>query len=1140
MDWNLDKTPQARTMSVDDAVIQRTTSGRELAAGRSYAMRGRVRNLVATDGGRVLRAETLGTAPKPYRQHILLLTQSDGQLGFDGTCTCPVGHNCKHVAAVLIAARAQLSPNRLIVDNKPARPGQSPSALKVSALKVSALKEAALPYEVAAWLQSLDDDADMASEDYPASVRQRLFYILSPAPSVRGAPTLGFACLTAMLRKDGSLGAARSYAPHQVDTPARYLRPSDRSILRRLARMQYGVIDLARDDDPPDLLRRIIATGRAHWRALDGPVLHEEPIRPGRIVWQLREGGTQQAVLEIDPGLIGLRFNSLWYADPISGAIGPLNLDLPSNVAIRLLAAPPIPADHVRKVAAEIARLLPALTVPVPLELPPPEILQGPVKPHLRFMQGTKAFNPPRARSRHTVSDALATPLVRLAFGYGPVTLPHGRQVSPKIIALNGILYRVERDLPGERAALARLGGIGFALLRDSVSAYILQGNGDDFVLDDDQNGTDWLDVMLHEVPALVADGWTVAIDPNFPIHLITADSGIDAELIEGSGIDWLELHLGVMVDGKRVDLVPALIRLIAGPGGQALADREGDDEEPFLVPLPDGSLLSIPLGSIRPTLLVLIELFALGGIDLDADKLIFTRHDAADLAALEDISGIVWRGGEALRALGRQLRDAGDAIPPVSLPETFNGVLRPYQAQGVAWLQFLRGAGLGGILADDMGLGKTVQTLAHLAIEQAQGRLDRPALIVCPTSLIPNWTVEAERFSPSLKLLSLHGPARKERFADIASHDLVLTTYPLLTRDHEVLTALDWHSVILDEAQMIKNPTAATTRQALRLRAGQKICLSGTPLQNHLGELWSLFDFLAPGFLGSSKNFRSHYRTPIEKHGDLDRQKMLGRRVRPFLLRRTKEEVLPDLPPKTEIPEWVEMGPGQRALYEGIRLAMHARVKAAITQHGLARSGIIILDALLKLRQVCCDPKLLKLKTTQRAHIGTAKLDRLMNLLEVLLGENRRILIFSQFTSMLALIEAQLNAAEIDYVLLTGDTKDRTTPVRLFQAGKVPVFLISLKAGGVGLNLTAADTVIHYDPWWNPAVEDQATDRAHRIGQDKKIFVHRLVTLATIEEKMETLKDRKRALVASVLDAEHGGALKLTEADIEELFAPT
>jgi SNF2 family DNA or RNA helicase len=362
-----------------------------------------------------------------------------------------------------------------------------------------------------------------------------------------------------------------------------------------------------------------------------------------------------------------------------------------------------------------------------------------------------------------------------------------------------------------------------------------------------------------------------------------------------------------------------------------------------------------------------------------------------------------------------------------------------------------------------------------------------------------------------------------------------VLTTYPLLTRDHEALTAQDWHAVILDEAQTIKNPNAETTRQALRLRADQRLCLSGTPLQNHLGELWSLFDFLAPGFLGGASDFRTRYRTPIEKHGDEDRQAMLGRRVRPFLLRRTKAEVVQDLPPKTEIAEPIDMAPPQRAIYEAIRLAMHAKVKAAIAERGLSRSGIIILDALLKMRQACCDPRLLKLKSAQKA--GSAKLERLMELLDVLLGEGRRVLVFSQFTSMLALIEARLTEASIGYVLLTGDTTDRTTPVQRFQAGGVPVFLISLKAGGVGLNLTAADTVIHYDPWWNPAVEDQATDRAHRIGQEKKVFVHRLVTLGTIEEKMETLKEKKRALVASVLDAEHGGALKLTEADVEALF---
>ncbi len=470
-------------------------------------------------------------------------------------------------------------------------------------------------------------------------------------------------------------------------------------------------------------------------------------------------------------------------------------------------------------------------------------------------------------------------------------------------------------------------------------------------------------------------------------------------------------------------------------------------------------------------------------------------------------------------------------------MPASFLGTLRPYQAQGVDWLQFLRGAELGGVLADDMGLGKTVQTLAHLAIEQAEGRLDRPSLIVCPTSVVPNWTMEATRFAPSLQVLTLHGPARKERFGEIARHDLVISTYPLLTRDHAVLTEHEWHVVVLDEAQMIKNPNAETTRAALRLQARQRLALSGTPLQNHLGELWSLFDFLAPGFLGSARSFRTRFRTPIEKHGDAARGEMLTKRVRPFLLRRTKEEVALDLPPKTEITEPVEMEAAQRAIYEGVRLSMHARVRQAIAEKGIARSGIIILDALLKLRQACCDPRLLKLKAVEKTKAGSAKLERLMELLTVLLAEGRRVLLFSQFTSMLALIEERLAEASLPYVMLTGDTVDRGSVVRRFQAGEVPLFLISLKAGGVGLNLTAADTVIHYDPWWNPAVEDQATDRAHRIGQDKKVFVHRLVTLGTIEEKMEVLKEKKRAIVASVLEAEHGGALRLTEGDVEELF---
>jgi SNF2 family DNA or RNA helicase len=693
------------------------------------------------------------------------------------------------------------------------------------------------------------------------------------------------------------------------------------------------------------------------------------------------------------------------------------------------------------------------------------------------------------------------------------------------------------RDRAGEQQVIDALNLIGFGRVAQMAPVYYQHAHTDDFVLKEAAGEATWLAFVVQILPELRAEGWEVEIDDGFPVRVVTADSDFTAELDDSSGIDWLELHLGVTINGERVDLVPALLRLITDT--EQSVHLEGEDDQPFLLTLPDGRLLSIPLGRIRPTLRALMELYAGGGLNVDGERIGFSRLDAANLAELEERAGLEMKGGETFRALGKQLREAGGSIPTAVIPKSFQGSLRDYQARGVDWLQFLRGADLGGILADDMGLGKTVQTLAHLLIEQEAGRLTRPALIVCPTSLIPNWSMEAERFAPTLRVLALHGPTRKERFRDIKNHDLVLTTYPLLARDHEVLVDREWHAVILDEAQTIKNPNAETTRQALRLKAGQRVCLSGTPLQNHLGELWSLFDFLAPGFLGSQRGFRARFRTPIEKHGDAARQEMLNKRVRPFMLRRTKQEVATELPPKTEIFDVVEMEQAQRAIYDGIRLAMHSRVRAAIADKGLSRSGIIILDALLKMRQACCDPRLLKLKAVEKAKAGSAKLDRLAEMLPIMISEGRRILLFSQFTEMLGLIEQRLWDEKIEYVMLTGDTKDRKTPVKTFQSGKVPVFLISLKAGGVGLNLTAADTVIHYDPWWNPAAEDQATDRAHRIGQQKNVFVHRLVTLGTIEEKMEQLKQKKRALIAAVMEAEHGGALKLTMDDIEALFAP-
>ncbi|MGH8129063.1 MAG: DEAD/DEAH box helicase, partial [Gammaproteobacteria bacterium] len=475
-----------------------------------------------------------------------------------------------------------------------------------------------------------------------------------------------------------------------------------------------------------------------------------------------------------------------------------------------------------------------------------------------------------------------------------------------------------------------------------------------------------------------------------------------------------------------------------------------------------------------------------------------------------------------------------------VNAPRGFKGKLRSYQREGLAWLDFLGTAGLGGILADDMGLGKTVQVLAHILGVRRHGQLKDPVLVVAPTSLVGNWRDEAARFAPSLKTLVIHGPARADRFDDIADHHLVITTYPLLPRDRERLLEHRFSLLVLDEAQAIKNPRSQAAHVVRELPATRRLAMTGTPLENHLGELWAQFDAVEPGLLGTLQQFTRLYRTPIEKHADSERQRRLTRRVGPLLLRRRKEDVLKDLPAKNEIVRTLELEGDQRSLYETLRLTQHERVQQAIKKRGLAQAGIIVLDALLKLRQACCDPRLVKLASARKVR-RSAKLDALMELVDGLVGEGRRILLFSQFTEMLGLIEPELKKRRIGYQCLTGQTPggQRSNLVKRFQSGSVPVFLISLKAGGVGLNLTAADAVVHYDPWWNPAVEAQATDRAHRIGQDKPVFVYRLICAGTVEEKIQAMQARKADLARAVLEGGASQRLRFDEADLAELFAP-
>ncbi len=359
--------------------------------------------------------------------------------------------------------------------------------------------------------------------------------------------------------------------------------------------------------------------------------------------------------------------------------------------------------------------------------------------------------------------------------------------------------------------------------------------------------------------------------------------------------------------------------------------------------------------------------------------------------------------------------------------------------------------------------------------------------------------------------------------------------TYTVLTRDIVDMKQRPWHMVVLDEAQAIKSPDAKATRAVCQLEAKQRVCLSGTPIENNLEELWSQFAFLMPGLLGDRRSFTKRFRTPIEKKGDDTRRRQLMLRIRPFILRRTKAEVATELPPKHTILRRITLAPEQRELYETIRATMLEKVREQVAERSLAQSRIVVLDALLKLRQACCDPHLVKLASARQIETSS-KLDDLLEMLTEMVPEGRRILLFSQFTSMLDLIKPRLVEAGIAYVELTGATRDRAEPVRSFQAGEVPVFLISLKAGGRGLNLTAADTVIHYDPWWNPAVEEQASDRAHRIGQTKSVFVYKLIAADTVEERILELQQRKADL-AGIAFNEDADMAELDFDDIDYLF---
>lgn len=899
------------------------------------------------------------------------------------------------------------------------------------------------------------------------------------------------------------------------------------------------------------VLQAAIATGRCYISTptVGGSPLRESAVRTGSWVWSAEENEQDRWSLHclLEPPAEVLALHPLMYFDAANGCVGQIVLETSPSLSATLLKAPSLSGAETALVAKRLRAMTASSGVALPIPEQVPSVEWHRVDP-IPCLHLTSA--PQEAYYYYESHPRLSKACVRLSFLYHDweIHQPHDEAVMYRHIETK--LHGLERDLAAEEKALQALVALGLRAYpsyyqRGAAHAWCLHHENQDF----------WGKFVTKHLPSLEQQGWKISTEPDFPVQIHEA-RWFDVELNESSQPGWFDVALDVEIDGRRVALAGLLAEAIYRYGKGIFESIEADDgEEVVLIPWQPANsekatgakgknqnkekahLWPFPKKRLAPLLQVLrdwLDTFTLGK-PKTAPRIF--RFDLRQIYAL-DQAGILGRSVPQIRKAAQGLsRSTG--VPMVAVPVGLKAKMRPYQVEGLSWLSFLAEHELNGLLADDMGLGKTLQTIAFICREYEAGRLTRPALVVAPTSLMRNWKDEIQRYAPSLSVLALHGSQRQRQFGSISQYAVVLTSYALVHRDIQTLSEQPWHLIVLDESQRIKNARSLATQGLKTLNARHRFCLSGTPVENHLGELWTQFDFLLPDLLGTSDEFRDKFRTPVEKHGDARRAQQLAERIRPFMLRRTKEQVAKELPSKTETIVKIELEGKQRDLYETVRSTMDGKLRHIIREQGFARSQIMVLEALLKLRQVCSDPRLLKGTTsTSMATLGSAKGSMLVDMLQQLIEEGRRILVFSSFAEMLKLIDVELTRQKISHHLLIGESTDRAEQVQAFQTGTADVFLISLKAGGVGLNLTAADTVILYDPWWNPAAEQQAIDRVHRIGQDKPVFIYKLIAAGTIEERILTMQAKKLHLADQIL-AGAVADLGLTEEDFEELLKP-
>ena len=1092
--------------TLSDRGLRRLLGARTFLRGLDYEKRKVVEDVSVNDSSAQGRVK--GSDPDPYEVSIRL-----GGEGITSSCTCPAfqktNQHCKHVAALLITvrnkARSKL-PRREAPpqpqQHAPAPPQQSNGADPKGRRRDRRRRQQQTP-------------------PLPAPVSHYTPHV-APTPDMSARPT----GIGAWLAPDGAQRTLHlEFRVHVrqggltvtvLDIDSRTpLLPSvalnwqsvvptlDRNALRVLARFESGnprhpAVDI-RGEDASELLpllrdRRVLLEP-----ALMQLRFAEEPLRP-RFDLEMVGSDTIVSKVTFERPNDGRRFQLTtggwfegapgYHIDTTEGIARPLDHRVSPAALRRLLRSPTI-AEPASELIGMITYGLPKVALEIGAELP--ELSQVADVIDLE----------PTFRMRATGSLTEAEVSLRAAYADLEVEV-RADGISPSVMILPPVEGQkrakcIRCDIAAQQRAVQLLLDLG---LQPDES-------GERFVARADRAIQFW----SEGVGALPED-WDLYV----PEHLVGTHVRSKPILMHArvsSGVDWLNVKINYESEGVGVDR-EELERCL----------REGKK----FVRLSDNSFAPFDGEKVQAMIDREIELITAAG---KSGKIPLSQAGRVQELLNQATSATV---AASTKQLFQKLSSI-DEIKAAKKPKGLKATLRPYQEQGLSWLHFVHELGSGGVLADDMGLGKTVQTIALLlSLKQEKKTKALKVLIVAPTSVVTNWVREIERFGPSLTTALWHGAGRREQIAELESANVIITSYALLRRDIDLLKKLQLDYAILDEAQNIKNPLSATAAAAKELDAERRLALIGTPIENRLSEIWSIFEFVSPGLLGPLQKFEEKFARPID-NGDSKQAARLRAVIHPFILRRTKNEVAKDLPPKIEVDKIIDLAPDQKAIYLQVLREVRAQVMGEVERVGVAKSQLHILAGLTKLRQAACDPRLLGLPR-EFSHDDSDKLAALRELVDEAESGGHKVLIFSQFVTMLKLVRDALDEDKVRYEYLDGSTMDRAERIERFQSDPtVSVFLISLKAGGSGLNLTAADTVIHFDPWWNPAVEDQASDRAHRIGQKKVVTVYRLVAAGTIEEKILQLKQKKKDLVASVLSEDAGGAKTLTRDDLDDLF---